>query len=133
MPTLVRVAEDAAEQVTLARAVGDGSGAIEVFITDASRGGLGIESAVFIPRGCRMKIRIQSGAGGTIGVGVATGTVHDLTLRVQRVTMLDRKPTYYLGLSFVSKGPEHDLGVGLLLELARQAAAALASPAKGGA
>ena len=124
MPSQVRVAEDAADQVTLARSIGDGSGAIDVFITDASRGGLGIESVVFMPRGCRLKIRVQGGT---------AGSVHDLTLRVQRVTMLDRTPTYYLGLSFVSKGPENDLGVGLLLDQARIAAGALASPAKGGA
>lgn len=114
MPALVRVAEDAAEQVTLARSISDGTGAIDVFITDASRGGLGIESNVFMPRGCRLKIRVQA---------AAQGAIHDLTLRVQRVTMLDRKPTYYLGLSFVSKGPDNDLGVGILLEQARQSAA----------
>lgn len=123
MPTLVRVAEDAAEQVTLSRAIGDGTGAIDVFITDASRGGLGIESHVFMPRGCRLKIRVQTGIG---------GSVHDLTLRVQRVTMLDRKPTYYLGLSFVSKGPDNDLGVGVLLELARKATM-ITPPVPGGA
>lgn len=126
LPLQMRVAEDAADQVALARAVGDGSGALNVVITDASRGGLGIESIVFFPRGCRLKIRVQN----------ESGSVHDLTLRVQRVTMLDRKPTYYLGLSFVSKGPENDLGVGMLLEQARKAAPAQTahvSPPKGGA
>ena len=115
LPSHVRVSEDAADQVALARSVGDGSGSLDVVITDASRGGLGIESSVFLPRGCRVKVRVKP----------ATGeSVHDVTLRVQRVTMLDRKPTYYLGMSFVSKGPDHDLGVGILLEMARLAAAA---------
>ncbi len=128
LPSHMRVAEEASDQVTLGRAVGDGTGASSMVITDASRGGLGVESNVFFPRGCRLKIRVQDG----------TQTVHELTLRVQRVTMIDRKPTYYIGLSFVSKGPENDLGVGLLLEQARQAAAAAATgiapavPLKGG-
>ncbi len=127
LPSHMRVAEEASEQVMLGRSVVDGTGTLSMVITDASRGGLGVESNVFFPRGCRLKIRVEDG----------TETVHELTLRVQRVTMIDRKPTYYIGLSFVSKGPENDLGVGLLLEQARQAAAATArtaptAPLKGG-
>ncbi len=125
--SLVRVCEDMADQVVMARSVGDGTGAVEVVITDASRGGLGIESTVFLPRGSRLRVRVKS---------ADVAPEKDLLLRVQRVTMLDRKPTYYLGLSFVSKGPEHDQNVGALLELARQAAAAATitptGPAKGG-
>jgi hypothetical protein len=121
----LRVAEDMAEQVMIARSVGDGVGAVDAFITDASRGGLGIESTVFFPRGCRVVVRVR--AAGPM-------PVQDLTLRVQRVSMLDRAPTYYLGLSFVSKGLEHEHSVVALLEHARQAAAAPAiAPLKGGA
>jgi hypothetical protein len=122
----VRVAPDMAEQVVMSRSVGDHTGAVDVVVTDASRGGLGIESTVFFPRGCRLQVRV------TIAGATAE---QDLSLRVQRVTMLDRTPTYYLGLSFVSKGPEHDQRVGLLLEMARQAVAAAAlpiAPVKGG-
>jgi hypothetical protein len=120
----VRVTEDLAEQVVIARSVGDGMGAVEAFITDASRGGLGIESNVFFPRGCRVIVRVRASG---------TTPVQDLTLRVQRVSMLDRKPTYYIGLSFVSKGLEHEQSVARLLELARISAAAQAPPPKGGA
>ena len=113
LPLQLRIAPDVAEQIVLARAVCDGSGAIEAFITDASRGGLGIESAVFLPRGCRLRVRLSSAA-------APATPEHDVLVRVQRVSMLDRKPTYYLGVSFASKGPEHDAAVAAMLDAARQ-------------
>ena len=117
----LRVADEAAEQVVMARTVGDGTGAIEAFVTDTSRGGLGIESPVFFPRGCRIKVRIKPSASGQ-------APEKDMIVRVQRVSMLDRRPTYYLGLSFASKGPDHEAAVAVLLEMARQSQAATQGP-----
>jgi hypothetical protein len=122
IPSLVRVSTENAEQVSLARAMGDGNGALPAFITDCSRGGLGVESSVFFPRGCRL--RIKAGSTSTDAAGP------ELIVRVQRVTMLDRKPTYYLGLSFVSKGIDHDTAVIALLDAARKAPAPTAPAAK---
>lgn len=124
LPLRLRIAADVVEQVILARAVSDGSGAIDAFITDASRGGLGIESAVFLPRGCRLRVRLKS-------AGPTPTPDNDLIVRVQRVSMLDRKPTYYLGVSFFSKGPEHDQTIAAMLDAARQGQHAIA-PGKGG-
>lgn len=118
----LRVGDEVAEQVVLARTMGDGTGAIEASITDTSRGGLGIESPMFFPRGCRLRVRVKPSTDGA-------APDHDLLVRVQRVSMLDRRPTYYLGVSFTSKGPEHDLAVTLLLEMARKNQNALQAPA----
>ncbi|HVU64854.1 MAG TPA: hypothetical protein VHC70_12815 [Phycisphaerales bacterium] len=120
----LRVASENAEQVSLARAIGDGSGGVDAFITDCSRGGLGIESSVFFPRGCRLRIKAR-----TVGAPQESAGAGEMVVRVQRVTMLDRKPSYYLGVSFVSKGLEHDAAVTALLDAARKAPAAV-SPAK---
>ena len=129
LATKLRVSDEIAEQVVLARTVGDGSGGMSAFVTDCSRGGVGVESSVFFPRGSRMKVLVS-------GTPDSTGKVPsiELLVRVQRVSMLDRKPTYYLGVSFVSKGPEHDAAVASLLEMARlaQQAGGIAAP-KGGA
>jgi hypothetical protein len=114
----LRMGEQGAEQVALARSVGDGAGRVEATIVDCSRGGLGLESRVFLPRGSRMLVRIGTPEGGA-----------ELSVRVQRATMTDRTPTYYLGVSFAGSGPEHERAVAATLELARAAAPA----AKGGA
>jgi hypothetical protein len=113
LPSQIRVAAEVAEQVVLARTVGDGSGALDVFVTDCSRGGVGIESPIFFPRGCRLKVRVKP-------VDAYEGPGPEVVVRVQRVTMLDRTPTYYLGVSFVSKGSEHEAAVAMLLEMARR-------------
>ena len=121
LPLQLRVAPEMAEQIVLARAVCDGSGSIEAFITDASRGGLGIESAVFLPRGCRLRVRLKDG-------GPTDTIANELVVRVQRVSMLDRKPTYYLGVSFFSKGIEHDATVAAMLEAARAGQQVVGTP-----
>lgn len=124
--SLLRVSTENAEQVSLARAVGDGNGGVDAFITDCSRGGLGIESPVFLPRGCRLRIRARVASSAATGTTPASSDGSgEMIVRVQRVTMLDRKPTYYLGVSFVSKGLEHDAAVVALLDAARKAPAAV--------
>jgi len=124
VPVQLRVEQDMTDQVALARTVGDGSGAVDAFITDTSRGGLGVESKVFFPRGCRIRIRVH-------GSGTDTGLKDELIVRVQRATMLDRSPTYYLGLSFLGKEPEHDHRIGELLALVQRSQPATPSQTPG--
>jgi hypothetical protein len=119
IPSQLRVATENAEQVCLARSIGDGNGGLEAFITDCSRGGLGIESSVFFPRGCRIRIKTRT----TDSATGSSANSSEMIVRVQRVTMLDRKPTYYLGVSFVSKGNDHDAAVLALLDAARKSPA----------
>ncbi len=77
-----------AEAVKLSPAVVDSSGMVKVSVHDCSRGGVGIHSAVFIPKRARLTVLITLGAG---------EPAVKLNVRVMRTTMLDRKPTYYLG------------------------------------
>lgn len=101
LPGSVVIAPDHANQVILSRTTVDSTGALDARIVDCSRGGLGLETKVFLPRTCRVLVRLKP-------EGLANAP-HDLELscRVQRVTMLDRTPRYYLGLSFIGQGEAH--------------------------
>ncbi len=108
LPAIVRVGEEHADQVALSRTVGDGTGVLNVDITDCSRGGMNIESGVFLPRGCRLRVTFTDGT-----------HEHALLIRVQRVAQTARTPTYSHGTSFVGQGPTHEDAVVALLEAAR--------------
>lgn len=110
----LRMADQGADQVALARSVGDGAGRVEATIVDCSRGGLGLESKVFFPRGSRMLVRVSV---------PGTSESVELSVRVQRASMTDRAPTYYLGVSFAGSGPEHDRAVATTIDLAKAALA----------
>lgn len=108
------VAEANASQVSIARTIGDGSGAIEVELVDCSRGGLGIQSSLFLPRSCQLVVRLIPDD--------SRGIPNDLELlvRVQRASMISRTPTYYLGVSFRVPGPPQIDRVERLLVIASQ-------------
>lgn len=108
-----RIADDHADQVVFARTIGDGSGVIDVYITDCSRGGVNIESSVFVPRGCRLCVRL-------VTENAPESQPIELLVRVQRLSMIARTPTYSLGASFVGQGPTHDPTVAALLDIARR-------------
>ncbi len=68
-----------------------GGGPVDVRLVDLSRGGAGVRSPLFFPGGARLTLTLTPpGASSPLCVEV----------RVQRVMMLDRKPTYYLGTAF---------------------------------
>lgn len=113
LPAHARIADEHAEQVAFARTVGDGSGAVDVFITDCSRGGINIESTAFLPRGCRLRVRLAPDP-------ASSAPPVELLVRVQRPTMIARTPTYALGTSFVGQGNGHDAMVAALLDAARR-------------
>lgn len=85
--------------VVLSRSAGDGTGTVPGTVVDCSAGGLGLETSVFFPRSCRLRIRAWLGSDATVEV-IAT---------VQRVTMISREPRYYLGLAYLT-GPDGGLG-----------------------
>ncbi|MBL8758176.1 MAG: hypothetical protein JNK35_07090 [Phycisphaerae bacterium] len=99
--------------------VGNG-GAREIAceMIDCSAGGLGLRCGVFLPKACRVVVRVETGGGGAIEVGG----------RVQRVAMVDRKPTYYFGASLTGEGPEHQRRMAGLMEAARAQARGVESP-----
>lgn len=86
--------------VVPARAVTDPAGWFNVRLVDISGGGLGLESPLYLPRGCRLIVRATPLSGDD------TCQV-PFDCRVQRASMLDRTPTYYLGVSFVGDRDLH--------------------------
>lgn len=108
------VAAESAERVVL---TGDGQGGAEVAvtITDCSRGGLGVRSPAFFPKRCRVVVRASDAAGPI-----------EVTLCVQRAALLDRAPTYYLGLSAAGD----DAGLARLMALARASVRGVAGEAR---
>lgn len=119
------VAEANASQIAIARTICDGNGSIEVDIVDCSRGGLGLQSSLFLPRSSQLVVRLIADP--------AAGIPGDLEVlvRVQRVTMLNRSPTYYMGVSFRVPGPPQTDRVERLMSLASQhPASAAPAPAE---
>lgn len=96
LAAVLSVAEEHAGQVAFSRAVSNNNATISLGVVDCSEGGLGLRSPVYIPRGAQIFVDI---AGHTDGRDV----MHRVELRVQRVTMIDRSPAYYLGTSLVDR------------------------------
>ena len=103
----VHLVPEDAPQVSLARAIGDGAGGLGCVVVDCSSGGLGLQSTVFIPRGARLDVKISAEhvepgeelarpASGAIAREIFSGS-----FRVQRVTMIDRTPRYYIGAALI--------------------------------
>lgn len=101
----------------------------QVTIVDLGAGGLGFVAPHFIPRGAVIRVRMLGDSGSHADLRL------DATVRVQRVTMTDRKPTYLYGTSFVNAGPALLEKVKTLIaKFAPALPAAIASaPAGGGA
>lgn len=92
-------------------------------VVDLGEGGLGVRLGVFIPHGAILRVRIL-GEGGS----VATPRL-DVNVRVQRVSMTDRRPTYVLGTSFADLSPATRMNVQTLIaELAQPVASGGSAP-----
>ncbi len=68
-------------------------------VVDLGAGGVGFTSTNFLPRGALLRVRVLGEGGSHANLRL------DATVRVQRVTMTDRKPTYLYGTSFVDMAP----------------------------
>lgn len=77
--------------------VGDHGAAATV--VDLGAGGIGALTKVFYPRGAILRVRVLDDRGS------ASTPDLDVLVRVQRIAMVDRAPTYLLGTSFVDPGP----------------------------
>jgi len=110
LPAHVSVSASSAAGVRLARSTVGATGKIPARVVDCSLGGVGIQSSVFFPMTCCMNLWLTvPGSSGNAGRDI------ELEVRLQRVTMLDRKPTYYLGGSFESEGPDAQAAIARLL------------------
>ncbi len=70
------------------------NGRVGATLVDASAGGLGVLSEVFFPKQSLVDLRVLR-AGDS-----SASPIFETTLRVKRVVMTDRQPTYLIGLSF---------------------------------
>lgn len=68
---------------------------VPVTLVDYSGGGLGLHSRTFIPRGGLIVVHLDH---------AKEGSAAECVGRVQRVQMIDRTPTYYVGIAFVNDG-----------------------------
>lgn len=93
----IGVSADHAEKVVLSRSVADANGRVNATATDVSRGGMGLRSGTFFPKHGLLTVKVKECPGRGAGEWEAT-------VRVERVCMVDRGPTYYLGTSFAG-GP----------------------------
>jgi hypothetical protein len=114
LPAEVWVVEQSQGQVRLGAGARNAEGALALTVVDCSVGGLGLQSGVYLPRGCRLRIRVVCGA------GTANSRAIDGLIVVRRATMTDRSPSYYLGSSFQEGGSE---AADQLLELVGRGAA----------
>lgn len=97
LPAHISIEPEHAPLVRPAGAALDPAGLVRARVIDASLGGLGLRTGVFLPRTCRLRVRIPDPAGGP--------PLLDALLIVQRTALTDRAPTYYLGASFAPGSP----------------------------
>lgn len=87
-----RVGPEHAGVVRFSQAAGSKDGWIEADVVDLSAHGVGLVSNVFVPRQCRLELRV---------LGQDTGELlFTIPCSVRRVVMTDRRPAYLLGLAF---------------------------------
>lgn len=82
--------------IALSPLAADASGNFNPVVVDMSRGGIGLRTKVFLPKQARIAVTITD---------PALPEPISATVRVQRVVMTDRTPTYELGTSFVDASP----------------------------
>jgi c-di-GMP-binding flagellar brake protein YcgR len=68
----------------------DAAQGVPADLADLSAGGMGLRTKHFLPRGCTIKVSIET----------SRGLIFNTRVRVQRVRMTDRDPTYMLGTKF---------------------------------
>ena len=93
---------------------GRAGGTVGAEMIDCSRGGLGLKMRVFVPKHAKLVVRVACGT---------DGEPREFAVVAQRVKMLDRGPTYYVGASFPADANESG-EVDALLTAARATAEA---------
>ncbi|MBX9736089.1 MAG: PilZ domain-containing protein [Phycisphaerales bacterium] len=110
MPVGLVMSPEHSDILRLSSSVVDKSNTIRAVMTDCSLGGLGLNTAIFFPKRARVVMTYTTEEGPAI----------ELALRVMRVQMIDREPTYYLGMALVDPNDDTNAtGLGRLIELAK--------------
>lgn len=82
--------------VSLSPEIASASGTVALLLTDVSKGGVGLRSPVFLPKGTQIDITLSDPA--FVSTAFANWT---LKTRVMRVIMSSRQPTYDLGTALI--------------------------------
>lgn len=96
-PAEVRVGASCANLVRITRSMLSNANCLDVRAIDFSVGGVGLRTSVFLPRGCAVTVKLLFAG--------PTSFEFEMPATVQRVGMLDCKPTYYVGCSFDTTDP----------------------------
>jgi hypothetical protein len=107
---LLAVAPTSAGVVRLTSAAGVRNGTLDVDIVDVSEGGVGAISMTFLPRGTWVKLQLLSPTPEAL-------VLLDITGVVRRITMIDRRPAYQLGIGFEDLTAQKLADVGRLLSM----------------
>lgn len=75
---------------------------LRVIVRDASRGGLGVESEVLLPRMTHATVRVYSDAEMAV-------VLLEREVRVRRTVMASEQPSYALGLQFIGDDEGEDV------------------------
>ena len=97
--------------------------AIEATLVDIGDGGLGVRASVMLPRGATMRVKVER-------LDTPGSMLFDAEVRLQRIVMKGREPTYLLGMAFVNQTPNLAQQVA---DLRAYAAANPVAPPAGGA
>jgi len=101
LPVELTIVPEHRSQVTLsATAAASSSHVISGIAHDISPGGVGIECSQYLPRMCEGVLRVFDNSNSTHTV------IFEHRVKVRRVYMTSRQPTYSLGLAFVSPDPD---------------------------
>ena len=90
MTAQVAVSPRHAEIVRLAPGAATRGGWFDSTVVDASEGGLGFVTELYVPRGCLVQVDIRNPISTDESIFVAS-------MRIKRVLMIDRRPGYLVG------------------------------------
>ncbi|MDX2116707.1 MAG: hypothetical protein SFY96_00830 [Planctomycetota bacterium] len=104
-----------ANVVRLAAPAGARQGWLDVDVVDVSVGGLGFITSVFLPRDCRARLRVF--------LDDSASPTAEVPLRLHRVNMTDRRPSYLIGASITdASDAEREKWKGVMTRISGEAA-----------
>jgi len=95
--------------VRLSAGSGARDGWIDAGVVDMSSGGVGLITPIFVPRRCLIVVRVRADE------APDAPTLAEVTARVQRIVMTDRRPAYLLGTAFEGLTAESAGAIDMLL------------------
>jgi len=108
MAASIEIAGASRAQVRPAPAALNRHGRVDGTLMDISGGGAGLVIPEFVPKWCRVTLAIHEEAGSDDALVRAGG-------EVRRVQMLDRRPSYLVGIGFVDLSEEAMAGIAALI------------------